>query len=929
MSGRWFFRWCAGAVLLATATTPATALAQSRPVTEQPPGRASAGAQRERITIALLDVPLVDALETLSQAARMNLVWQATALGERAATRVSCRFPDAPPEDVLRCITRAAGLDYVRLSSGTYVVVAQAESAAVFAGLTGIVLDAATGAPLPSARIQLAELPTTVLSQNDGGFSFPRLRPGRYALSVRAVGYRPYRTSFDVQPRDVQMLRLPLERAEVFARPIIVNGVRPGAASRVLGEVALEERAVRRVLTGPALFLPGTPVPLGVSRRDGTGDLHLQGGDLGEHPWRLDGIPLYDVGSLTGLLGIVAPAVVERLTVRRSGFRASEGSFTTGVIDLEHAVASGDGRTTPVAEFSADPIAASARLSSPLRIGGAQGHVMVAGRTGLWQWTAPSALVRALRDWSVPDPVLLARLSGFSAFPDAAQLDRTPYATSIGDERVSLRDLHAATRLAWGVSQQLDVSAFTTSNGVSYGGTAPDPGAGVVALASSDAYRWRTTGGQMAHRWLLSPRVRQRVQLRASSHALDHAGRMHMVTMPFAALNARENNGIAEVALAADWRVTATQRIDLALGTEVARTTAHLDLANRVLRPIAYKAAVTRGTVFSDATIAVGGARYLDVGLRVTQLQSGRTYAEPRVALRGERTEGAGARTWAWRVAGGGYHQFVNQFDVASTMPVALVPSARFWLPSDGNTPVAQAWHVTAEGVLQPGRGWEIRGESYLRWQPSIPMFDYGVLFDSTGVGAPVRDATTMLARSSGQAFGGGVRVIRDATLAGIGVRSELAYDGGSATRRFPSRFGGAMQPPPWLEPHRVLLATEVRPAAGLVLAARTRGVWGRPWALRQAYYDLFGAAPMNRGLPIGMPGAMRRPVLMDVDVGITYRRVLGRTEVELGGSVTNVLDRTNVLDFGLRREATRDAYTMVPRFLPGRQAAFTVQLRP
>ena len=925
MNGRSFTRWCAGAVFLLTASAPA--LAQSRPVTEQPPGRAFVGSQRERITIALLDVPLVDALETLSQAARMNLVWQATALGERAVFRVSCRHTDAPPEEVLRCITRAAGLDYVRLSSGTYVVIAQVESAPVFAGLTGVVLDAATGAPLPSARIQLAELPTTVLSQDDGGFSFPRLRPGRYALSVHAVGYVPYLTSFDVQPRDVQKLRLPLERAEVFARPIIVNGVRPGAASRVLGEAALEERAVRRVLTGPALFLPGTPVPLGVSRRDGTGDLHLQGGALGEHPWRLDGVPLYDVGALSGLLGIVAPAVVERLTVRRSGFRAGEGSFTTGVIDLEHAVAPGDGRNAAIAEFSADPIAASARLSSPLRVGGARGHVMVAGRTGLWQWTAPSSLVRALRDWSVPDPVLLARLSGFTAFPGAAELDRTPYATSIGDERVSLQDVHAATRLSWGVSQQLDVSAFTTSNGVSYGGTAPDSGAGVVSLETSDAYRWRTTGGQIAHRWLLSPRVRQRVQLRASSHALDHAGRMHMVTMPLAALDAREDNGIAEAALAADWRVTATQRIDLTLGTDIARTTAHLDLANRVLRPIAYKAAVTRGTVFSDATIAVGGARYLDVGLRVTQLQSGRTYAEPRLALRGERTEGA--RQWAWRVAGGGYHQFVNQFDVASTMPVSLVPSARFWLPSDGNTPVAQAWHVTAEGVVQPGRGWEIRGESYVRWQPSIPMFDYGVLFDSTGIGAPVRDATTMLARSSGQAFGGGVRVIRDATLAGIGVRSELAYDGGSANRRFPSRFGGAMQPPPWLEPHRVLLATEVRPAAGLVLAARTRGVWGRPWALRQAYYDLFGAAPMNRGLPIGMPGATRRPALVDVDAGITYRRAVGRTEVEFGGSVTNVLNRANVLDYSLRREATGDAYTMVPRFLPGRQAALTVQLRP
>jgi hypothetical protein len=920
--GRWLPHLYIGAALLATTRLPA----QSRPPTERPPVRGAASTPA-LITIALLDLPLVEALEALSQAARMNLVWQAASLGERSATRVSCRHADAPPEEVLRCITRSAGLDYVRLSSGTYVVVARTESAPVFAGLAGVVIDAATGTPLPSARIQLAELPASVLSQDDGGFSFPRLRPGRYALSVRAVGYRPSQSSFELQPNDVHMIRLPLERTDVSAGPIVVNGVRPGAASRVLGAAELAPRAIDGLVTGPAVFLPGAPVPLGVSRRDGTGDLHLQGGDLGEHPWRLDGIPLYDAGSLAGLLGVVAPAVVERLTVRRSGFRAADGSFATGVIDLEQAVVPADGGNAPATEFSVNPITASGRLSAPIRMAGALGHVMVAGRTGMWQWTAPSALVRSLRHWSAPDPVLLARLSGFAAFPGTAQLDRTRYATSVGDEQVSLHDLHAATRLRWGVSQQLDVSAFRTANGVSYDGTAADTGAGVGSLQSSDAYSWRTTGGQMTHRWLIGPRVRQRVQLRAASHALEHSGRMHMLTMPAAAVTAREDNGIAEVAVAADWRVTATPRVDLVLGTELAHTAAHLDLANRVLRPIGYKTSVVRGALFSDATIAVGGGRYLDAGLRVTQLQSGRTYAEPRVALRGERV--SGARPWAWRVAGGGYHQFVNQFDAASTMPVAFVPNARFWLPSDGVTPVARAWHLAAEGVLRPRTGWEIRGESYIRWQPSIPMFNYGVMFDSTGISAPVRDPATLLAQSSGKAYGLGVRVIHEGALAGVGVRSELAYDGGSASRRFPARFGGTMQPPPWLEPHRVLLATEARPVKGLVLAARTRGVWGRPWVLRQAYYDLFGAAPMNRGLPIGMPGAETRPVLIDVDLGLSYTGQLGRTQVEIGASLTNALNRPNVLDYGLRRQTVGAGYEMVPRYLPGRQPAFSVRVRP
>lgn len=885
--------------------------------------------QATSVTVALLDVPVVDALETLSQVARMNLVWQAATLGDRATQRISCRFTNANPEQVLGCITRAVGLDYVRLSTGTYVVIAASEAAPTYAAFAGVVVDASTGAPLPSARVQLSEVPTGVVTEDDGGFAFSRLRPGRYALSVRAVGYRPYVGAFAVEPRDRRTMRLSLERAETFARPIVVNGVRPGAASAALGAETLPAVATDRLLLGPALFLPGAVAPLGVARRDGTGDLHLQGGDVGEHPWRLDGIPLYDVSSLSGFLGMVAPTVVERITVRRSGFRAGTGSFASGVIDLEHAIAPSDGREALTGEVAIDPLAASARVAAPLRAAGGEGHLMVAGRTGLWQWTAPPTMARALREWSAPDPVLLSRLSGRSALGAGDGVEHVAYATRPGNERIRLHDGHVAARLAWGVSQQVDASAFVMAHGVTYDGVAADARSDTSTdiVASSDAYTWRTTGGQVAHRWLLGTRVRQHVQLRASTHRLQHTGGMQLQAAPAVGLTGHEDNGITELAITADWQLRMNARTDVALGTELARATSHLDLINRVLRPVAYSASVVRGTAFGDATFALGRSRHLEAGLRVTQLQSGRTYAEPRLALRGERTEGA--RTWAWRVAGGGYHQFVNQFDIASTMPMAFVPSVRFWLPSDGTTPVAQSWHVAAEAVLRPAPGWEVRGESYVRWQPSIPMLDYGVMFDSTGVSAPVSAATAFVARSEGRAFGGGVRVIRDGTVLGVGARTEVAYDAGSAQRRFPSRFGSALQPAPWLEPHRVLVAGEVRPARGLVMAARTRAVWGRPWSLRQAYYDLFGAAPMQSSLPISMPGVMIRPAVVDVDLGMTYTRAVGRTNAELGVSLTNAIDRRNVLDYGLRRQEGSDRYDMVPRFLPARQLAFTVQVRP
>lgn len=871
--------------------------------------------------MALLDVPAADALARLSDASGMRLLWQPETIGARGRTRISCRLERSTAEDVLRCITRKAGLDFYRLSSGTYVVIVAAEAPSTLVSIAGFVTDAESGSPIPAATLRLAEEGRDVVAGGDGGFSIGQLRPGRHAVTVRALGYRPLVTSVELDGSAGRQARFALQRAEVVMSPIVVNGLRPGVSQRSLGSGDLAGREVRGVV-GPALFLPGGVAPLGIARRDGTGDLHVQGGDLGEHPWRLDGIPLYDVSSLSGLLGAVAPGVVQRLEVRRSGFRASEGSFAAGVIDLTHALG---GEDTPGVDrdLAVDPVAATGRVSVPLRAFGGTGRAMVAGRVGLWPWTAPGALVRALRAWSVPDPVLLARVGGFGTLPGMAGLDTTTYTASAGEQRVGLGDGHAAARLAWGLAHQLDASAFTTGRSIAYEGTAP--GAGGASVGSSDTYAWRTTGGQLTHRWLLGTRVRQRVQLRGVRHALEHDVSMAMLSREAAAVSGGESNALTELALSGEWRLAAGAHTDLALGAEVTRAEARLDLANQVLRPLALASTATRASAFADATIQLPRGLVLDAGVRATQLQGGQTFGEPRLALR---QEGAsGGRGWGWRIAGGGYHQFVSQFDVASTMPVALVPSVRFWWPADAATPVAQAWHLAAEGVWQPGPGWEVRAEGYTRWHPSLPMFDYGVMFDDQGQ-ATVTDPSQVIVRSSGRASGAGVRVTRDARLLGTPWRSEVAVDAGAAERRFPSRFGGQLQSPAWLEPWRLLVASELRPHPSLTVALRGRGIRGRPWALRQVYYDLFGAAPGSSNLPIEMPGMMIRPAILELDAGATYERRVGGVAMELGASLTNATGRANVLDYGLRRRNDANAYAMVPRFLPGRQLAVTLRLR-
>ncbi|MBA3969588.1 MAG: carboxypeptidase regulatory-like domain-containing protein, partial [Gemmatimonadetes bacterium] len=57
-------------------------------------------------------------------------------------------------------------------------------------GIAGTVTDAASGAPLPAARVWLVQQPHRVESTHeDGAFSFLGLAPGRYTVVVERLGY--------------------------------------------------------------------------------------------------------------------------------------------------------------------------------------------------------------------------------------------------------------------------------------------------------------------------------------------------------------------------------------------------------------------------------------------------------------------------------------------------------------------------------------------------------------------------------------------------------------------------------------------------------------------------------------------------------------------------------------------------------------------
>jgi iron complex outermembrane receptor protein len=96
-----------------------------------------------------------------------------------------------------------------------------APAAAQNAGITGVITDAGTGAPVPGATVLLRGTPLTASSSSEGRFVLSRLHAGTYHLFVAAIGYAadsvPGVTLADGERKDLALAlhRTPLELQEI------------------------------------------------------------------------------------------------------------------------------------------------------------------------------------------------------------------------------------------------------------------------------------------------------------------------------------------------------------------------------------------------------------------------------------------------------------------------------------------------------------------------------------------------------------------------------------------------------------------------------------------------------------------------------------------------------------------------------------------
>lgn len=956
------------ALLLLAAVTAALAT----PAAAQTPDAALPDAGR--VDLVLRGVPADAALAAFAAAARVNVAYSTALVGTRP---VWCGAPGSTVDRLLRCITDAVGLDYVRRSSGTFVVTERVVEAVRPGAVAGLVVDAATGEALPFATVRVAGV--AAVTDAAGRFSLVGVAPGPVVLTSSYVGYVPASARLAVEPGGVATATVALRPVVASVGAVVVDGLQRRDASERLGAdagfetlgpaggasgdtngdavppLARSAPAVTSSVDGPALR-----TLLGVSERTFRDGLSMQGGEAGEHVLQIDGATVYEPLAVGPTLGALSPLAVGRVTVRKAGFGARHGSHLAGVLQAEHDLARpdapGDGSGRAALAAEADAYAASARVRTATRLGTWRGEpveavALVAARRSLWDVRPPAALDRALREWNSVDPVLAAALGSVPA--------GTLYDTHRHGSDVSFSDVHAAARVRVGALRSVRASLYRGTAGVAtevLAVGAPPAGAG-TALLARDGTHWTNLAATVRGDAVVSARVRVGGGARLSRHTLRQ--RVDTATGADAGLAGTETPDDAGVRLAAvldargaadnghdllDLGLSADATVALSAGHEVTVGVDGALLASRFhllaagyglasFRDLDARHTQARVAAFADGSHRLGGRWTVEPGLRLTALAaSGDVLAEPRLAVRydarpGDRLAGIPLAGVAARVAAGVYRQFASRVEFDTVGPSALVPAVAVWLPSDATVAPASALHVAAEALWQPSAAWELRAEGYAKALPHVYRLDYRALLTA---GAPLAHQADFLVHETGRALGVGVRLARQAPRWAASAGIALAR----TERRSDARFGGRWVPAPWAEPLRATLALDVlawgrRDGTGVLARARGLGVWGRSWAYRRAYYDVLPAVAGAAipGVAFDRPEDDRLPPHLALDVGLAVTRLLGDARrLEVAADVANVLGRRNVLDWSLRPDG---AGGVVPwtRTLPGVQPSLRVRL--
>ncbi|MFN1834040.1 carboxypeptidase-like regulatory domain-containing protein [Balneola sp. MJW-20] len=899
------------------------------------PALLAAQGQSERYDFFVRGISVEDAIIKLIRETSINVAYDSRI--EMSST-VFINVKDATVDQILKDILKNTGLDYLILSTGTYVITRTASTEAPKVDFKGYIRDARTGEPLPNATVYIADASGSAIANENGYFTFSSLLSGSYEIVASYVGYKAKRTEIQISQEESPVRIIELQPESYLIEPLLITGDSYQYTSRTdTDEYSFNSSEIS--LSPYSNTIRSLNAFSGINFNWAQDEISIQGSSSRDHLLTLDGVPLYNNDVAGGTFGIFSPYAIDRIEVSKAAFGAKKGSALSGVINYSHDLVPQNAKTLKV---QADPYSFNTRLSGELfrseKLSG-----MIAFRGSLWDQFREPQLNRTLNDWNRLDPLLQNFIMGSDG-------DLASYSSVAENNNFRFTDLHFASEYRHNPYQKTSVSGY-----FGYSNSSVDLLSARQQLISGqpdfvfadDNTAQSNEMIQISHDAVLSSRTDAAFQLYYS--AADFRNRYNMVShntgnaapvsedevyRQLKALSDLDNesmnmNRIREWGAIAGISYYFGNSLKLNAGIEPKFIDYRFQLSDLFYFP----------TVTQNNTLLLGtysefenlSSRFgYKIGLRNTfHGDHGKVYLEPRAEIYINSSEVARFQN-KWVFSAGIYRQFINQFNLSSPGPNALSPSYKLWEPNDATTSVPRSFNFTANWSVFFNEKISFKVESYYKIRDNSWALNYNSILSPLNTSLELSDQQFYFEQVNSQNFGGSLSLM--VTDPESSLFFKLVQESNFALQQFGQRFDNQVQNSPFSEPYTLSALFRVPVFSKTDISFSGQWTPIRYWAYNNAYYN-FIEIHDNRlfsDLDLSSPGDDRLSYYLRLDLAVNQQINIKDVIMGVRLDLINILNRQNEVYRFLNpvqdNSASGISYQTNHRLLPGFTPLLSVQ---
>jgi hypothetical protein len=889
--------------------------------------------------LTLRSVSIEEALLELSEIANIDIAYDSK-LDLSKLIFISER--NKPVEDILKTILSFSDLDYIILSTGTYVITSSSSKKPEYSSFSGYIRDSETGEALPNATVLIADASGATATNRNGYFNISSLISGEYEVQASFIGYESKRRKVTVGPQSNSFTIIELTPKSYMMEPLVVSSntpdfrITPGASGTSFNSITENYvGADRNVIQSLRAFS-------GVTFSEGQQNFSIQGSDSRDHLVKLDNVPIYNSTIAGNTFGIFSPYSIDRIEIMKSGFQADEGSALSGFINFEHDI---EDRSESSAILQADPYAINARIEVPFSAE-SPWRSMLGGRINIWDAYQAPTLSGTFDKWNRLDPLLQNFIMGDEA-------DIAHYNPSVQNSDVAFYDLHFALERSSEPYSNLRVSGYygqslvdtkLLSERVTINSQQPH------FFFSEDKSTQSNSMLNIEQSGILTARTDYWLKAYYSSSKFENNYRMigdddlaqnglnasdtyeYFSDLDFMPEINKNQNSINELSLSAGIKYNISSKSELMFGLDPRFLTFNFKLSDLFYFPTATSGNSFILSSFSQFSHSPNNQTKFTFGTRGTYLPNSNSFhLEPRLSAEFNSNETASGYH-SIKVSTGIYNQFINRFDLSSFGPTALIPSYKFWQPNDRTTEVPRSYHTSFNWSVTPSDKFMISFESYYKWKPVNWKLNYHELLQpQVSSNNTLADQNSYLSKSKGYSYGGAIAT--EIRFTEPRLTLNITHQVNVSKEQIEDRFNGEMVHTEWSEPYALSTFINWYPFKNFNALLNMKWVPVKYWGFNKAYYNYLGIhGETNFGdFDLTSPENATLPYHLQLDLGLNYSYEFSdQLKFETKLDLVNIINRKNPVYYTLNPNVgagNEISYQRGQRMLPGFSPSLSIEI--